>query len=129
MKATIVSIIIAGVVIAGAIVLAGGGSGAGGQPDGQNVSVIDGQQIIELSAKGGYQPRQSVAKADLPTIIRFNTAGSFDCSSSVRIPSLKISRNLPLSGVTDIDIGQPKLGTLQGTCSMGMYRFEIKFEA
>ena len=129
MKATIVSIIIAGVVIAGAIFLAGGGSSTGGQPDGQNVSVVNGQQIIEISAKGGYQPRTSLAKADLPTIIRFNTAGSFDCSSAVRIPSLRISRNLPISGVTDIDIGRPKLGSLRGTCSMGMYRFEIKFEA
>ncbi len=92
-----------------------------------NVSIIDGKQIIVISAKGGYQPRNSVAKAGIPTILRFNTKGTFDCSSSVVIPSLNISKNLPPSGNTDIDLGSPQLGVLQGTCGMGMYRFQINF--
>lgn len=95
----------------------------------ENVSVINGQQIIEISVKGGYAPRKSLAKAGLPTIIRFQTAGTFDCSAAVRIPSLRISRNLPFSGVTDIAIGEPLPGTLQGSCGMGMYHFAITFKA
>ena len=93
----------------------------------QNVSVIEGKQIIEISAKGGYSPKKSVAKAHIPTILRFNTKGTFDCSSSVRIASMDISRSLPNSGSLDIELGNPQTGKLQGTCSMGMYAFEVDF--
>ncbi len=94
-----------------------------------NVTIVDGKQIIEINAKGGYQPRKSIAKAGIPTIIRFNTKGTFDCSSSVRIPSMNISKLLPQTGSTDIDIGSGKLGTLQGSCGMGMYPFEVEFQS
>jgi len=93
-----------------------------------NVSVVDGKQIIEIKAKGGYSPAHSVAKAGLPTILRVNTNGTFDCSSSIRIPSLNISKNLPMFGTTDIDIGTQQAGIFQGTCGMGMYPFDIKFQ-
>lgn len=106
-----------------------GGSSSGINVPANNVSVVDGKQIIEIRAKGGYQPRQSVAKAGLPTVLRFDTTGTFDCSSSVRIPSLGISKLLPQSGATDIDLGLAQAGTLQGMCGMGMYRFEIDFQS
>ncbi|MEI6581062.1 MAG: cupredoxin domain-containing protein [bacterium] len=93
-----------------------------------NVSVVDGKQIIEITAKGGYRPVHSIAKVGIPTILRINTNGTFDCSSSVRIPSMNISKNLPMFGTTDIDIGIQKEGILKGTCGMGMYPFDIKFE-
>lgn len=93
-----------------------------------NVSVVDGKQIVEIQVKGGYRPRKSVAKAGLPTILRFVTNGTFDCSSSIVIPSLKLSKNLPNTGNTDIEIGTPDASILQGTCSMGMYNFEVDFE-
>jgi len=95
---------------------------------GNNVSIVDGVQIIEIRAKGGYQPRVSVAKAGIPTILRFNTKGTFDCSSAVRIPSLDIEKILPPSGATDITLGEQGAGTLQGSCGMGMYPFEIEFQ-
>ena len=90
------------------------------------VRMEDGKQIIELSAKGGYTPRVSQARPGIPTTLRLNTQGTFDCSSQVRIPSMDISRSLPVSGVTDIDLGVLTEGTLQGTCGMGMYPFEIR---
>ena len=94
-----------------------------------NVSIVDGKQIIKIRAKGGYQPRGSLAKAGLPTIIEFDSKGTFDCSSFIRIPSMNISKSLPQSGSTDIDIGNGKLGTLQGSCGMGMYPFEVEFQS
>ena len=94
-----------------------------------NVSVVEGKQVIEIHARGGYQPRKSIAKAGMPTVLRFETSGTFDCSSSVRIPSLGISKILPQTGTTDIDLGSAQVGTLQGTCGMGMYPFEIDFQS
>ena len=93
-----------------------------------NVSIVVGKQIIKIRARGGYQPRGSLAKAGLPTIIEFDSKGTFDCSSFIRIPSMNISRSLSSSGITDVDLGIPSTGKLQGSCGMGMYPFEINFE-
>ena len=128
MKATTISIIIALVLIGGAFMLSKGSGSTQPAANANNVSIVDGKQIIEITAKGGYQPRKSIAKAGIPTVIRFNTSGTFDCSSSIRIPSLGISKILPQTGSTDIDIGSPTVATLQGTCGMGMYPFEVDFQ-
>lgn len=97
-------------------------------PRGNNVSIVDGQQIITLSAKGGYLPGVSVAKAGIPTILRVETKGTFDCSSAIRIPSLKVAKNLPATGSTDLALGSLESGTIQGNCGMGMYPFQINVE-
>lgn len=94
----------------------------------QNVSSIEGKQIIDISAKGGYAPRMTVAKANVPTILRVKTSATFDCSSALRIPTLNYSQNLPPTGTTDIEVPAQVAGTtLKGLCSMGMYNFSIAF--
>ncbi len=128
-----IAILIAGLLIAGSIVLTKNNS-ISQQPNKvaeniPNVSIVNGTQIIEIRAKGGYTPRISVARAGIPTTLRFNTNGTFDCSASVRLPSMGISEILPNSGTKDISLGSPKAGTLQGTCGMGMYPFEIQFQS
>lgn len=129
MKGTIISIAVAAFLIAGALIYSKSASLESGDVlPVNNVSVVDGKQIIEINARGGYQPRKSVAKAGLPTIIRFKTGGTFDCSASVRIPVLNISKILPQTGVTDIEIS-PQAALLRGTCGMGMYPFEIDFQS
>jgi plastocyanin domain-containing protein len=126
MKAIIISIVISITFIIGAVMLS---TNVGLPGNGNNVIVVDGKQIIEITAKGGFEPKKSVAKAGIPTVIRFETNGTFDCSSSVRIPSMNISKILPQSGLTEIDIGTPTVATLKGSCSMGMYPFEIDFQS
>ncbi len=128
MKSTSSAIIIAAVILGGALMFSSGGSSqTGGSAQASNVSIVNGKQIVEVSVKGGYHPQRSVAKSGIPTILRFTTNGTYDCSSSIRIPSLGIGRSLPASGSTDIDLGSPQTGTLQGTCGMGMYSFEVDF--
>lgn len=127
MKATVMAIIVSVVLIGGAFLFTKGGPQQAENNSAQNVSIVDGKQVIEISAKGGYVPVESTAKAGIPTVLRVDTNGTFDCSSSVRIPSMQVSQNLPASGKTDIDLGSPKIGLLQGTCSMGMYPFSVNF--
>jgi len=125
MKATIISSVIALVLIGGAIILSRSSSDSDIPIN--NVSVVDGVQIVTITAKGGYWPQESVAQAGIPTILRIKTKGTFDCSSALRIPSMNISKVLPNSGTTDVNLGNPDLGIIQGTCGMGMYPFEIEF--
>ncbi len=129
MKATIGAIAVAIVIIGGAILLVGSESTTTNNEPANNVSIVDGTQIIAIDVKGGYKPRKSVATSGLPTVIQFITNGTYDCSIAVRIPSLSIAKNLPPVGSTRIDIGTPKIGTLRGVCAMGMYSFEIEFGA
>lgn len=98
-------------------------------PTGNNVSLVNGQQIVVLNAKGGYLPRVSVAKGGVATTLRVTTNATYDCSAVITIPALKHRSFLPTTGNTDIAIPAQAAGSvLKGTCGMGMYNFEIKFE-
>lgn len=86
-------------------------------------------QMITVTAKGGYFPAQLTAKADMPTTLRITTNNTFDCSAALTIPSLGVRRMLPPNGNTDIPIPPQESGTrLSGTCSMGMYGFDVEFQ-
>ncbi len=103
---------------------------ASAQAISQNVRSVEGKQVIEVSAKGGYSPRMTVAKANVPTILRVTTNATFDCSSALRIPALSYSKNLPATGTTDIEVPAQAAGTtLKALCSMGMYNFSITFNS
>jgi len=93
-----------------------------------NVAVVDGKQIIQINAKGGYAPRVTTAKANMPTVINVQTNGTFDCSSALTVPAVGFRGMLPPSGVTPIEIPPQQPGaTVKGVCSMGMYNFAVNF--
>ena len=130
MKITVISILIGVGLIVGATILTGNNRDSNGivLETANNVSVVDGKQIIEISAKGGYSPRVTNAQAGILTVIKMDTQSTFDCSSTVVIPSLGYRKNLPPSGETLIGVPPQKAGTkLQGLCGMGMYNFSINF--
>jgi Cu+-exporting ATPase len=107
----------------------GADTGTGVTPSAPTASIVDGKQIIDITAKGGYSPRVVVAKAGVPTVLRVTTNGTFDCSASVVIPKLSYQKFLQPSGTEEINISAEQAqGTLQGLCAMGMYNFQIKFE-
>jgi len=123
-----ISVIVIAVAISAIVLL--GGDNVSKEPNqtADNVSVVDGKQIITIDAKGGYFPRMTTAKAGLPTVIKMNTQGTFDCSSAITIPSIGYRSNLPPSGETLIEVPPQNAGTtLKGLCSMGMYNFSIQF--
>lgn len=97
-------------------------------PTANNVRQENGQQTIEITAKGGYSPRVTIAKANLPTTLKVKTQGTFDCSSSLTIPQLNFNQILSNSEEVEIPIPSQKSGSIiRGLCSMGMYNFEIQF--
>ena len=116
-------------ILAVVVVVAGrNNSASSNEPVYTNVSATGDSQIIEISAKGGYSPRVTAAKAGMPTILRLNTRGTFDCSSALTIPSLGYRVNLPPSGSTEVKLPAQQAGTvLHGVCAMGMYNFAVNF--
>lgn len=93
------------------------------------VSIVDGNQVIDLTASNaGYSPEVIEAKGGTNTTLRVTSSNLFACSSSLRIPKLNISENLDVTGIKEIALGTQAPGiVINGTCSMGMYRFQIKF--
>lgn len=123
MKTTAISIVVAAILIGGAVMF------SGGSKDVNNVTTIDGKQIITINAKGGYSPNVTTAKAEMPTVIKVKTRGTFDCSSALTIPKLGYNKTLPPSGETEIEVSPQIAGTtIQGLCAMGMYGFKINFD-
>ena len=99
----------------------------GGRADA--VAMENGVQVITMTAKGGYSPQYVEAKSGLPTELHVVTSGTFDCSSSLVIPSLGYSTLLEPTGTTTITIpAEQARGSLEGTCGMGMYSFTIAFK-
>ena len=128
MKLTAASVILALIFIGGAIIFARNGAKTDTAVSQNNVSVADGKQIIEIDAKGGYSPSVTIAKANIPTVIKVKTQGTFDCSSALVIQSIGYRANLPPSGETLIEVPPQEAGsTLRGMCAMGMYNFSVKF--
>lgn len=126
---TMLAMLVAGLLIVGAMMLPGKVPNENSKlANGRNVSVVDGKQIIKIIAKGGYNPAVSNARADMPTVLRVETGGTFDCSSALVIPAIGYRANLSPSGVTDVELPpQKKDTTLRGLCAMGMYNFSINF--
>lgn len=122
-------LVIVGIILVGVAILLFAAQGPNEDSASRNnVTVIDGKQFIEIEARGGYRPRISLVGADIPTVIKMKTGGTFDCSSALVIPALNYQANLPLSGETLIEVPPQKTGTvLRGLCSMGMYSFTISF--
>ena len=129
MKTGTLPLLATGFTIVGIVwLLTSGGSSDGGPTD-SNVSVVDGTQIIEIAAKGGYTPKVTLAQAGIPTILRVETQGTFDCSAALVIPDADYAENLPSSGVTEVELPAQEPGeTVQGLCAMGMFNFEVRFE-
>ena len=124
-KPILISIVVSVLLIGGAFWLATqSGTAASG-----TATIVDGIQYVDISAKGGYSPRVVTATAGLPTVLRVQTSGTFDCSASLVIPKLSYQKFLQPSGVEEISISPEQAqGTMQGLCSMAMYNFQIRFE-
>lgn len=131
MNKVIVGSIVLTVVAVGGIVmlLRGNGTSSSGSTNGStNVSIVDGKQVVQINAKGGYAPRVTVAKANIPTVINVQTNGTYDCSSALTVPAVGFRKSLPASGVTPIEIPPQQPGTtVKGVCAMGMYNFAVNF--
>ena len=95
----------------------------------QNTEMRDGVQYVTLTAKGGYFPKLSSIKPDIPTKLIVKTSGTYDCSASLVMRSVGFQKVLGPTQEEIIDLGTPKSGEkIQGVCSMGMYNFQIKAE-
>src|SRR3990167_8094008 len=90
MHKVVLIIVIFSLVVALGVIFAGGE-----KTSVQNVEIKNGVQYITIDAKGGYSPRTSSAKADIPTKLIIKTDGTYDCSASLVIRSIGFQKIYP----------------------------------
>jgi len=129
-KATIAAIFGVTLLICGTLVYSNDSNSADTKTSSSsNIVIENGVQYIDITARGGYTPRVTKAKAGIPTVIRMKTEYTYDCSTALVIPDIGYRSFLSQTGVEEIEIPIEKTkGTLRGMCSMAMYHFEIDFE-
>ncbi len=93
-----------------------------------NVKMVNGKQQITIIASQGYNPKMTSAKAWIPSEIKIQGNNAYGCESAVRIPKLSYSKNLDPKWSDTVQVPAQKAGdTINGTCWMWMYNFQIKF--
>jgi plastocyanin domain-containing protein len=93
----------------------------------QNVEVKDGVQYVTIDARGGYFPKESSIKPNMPTKLIIKTNNTYDCSASLVVRSVNFQKMLKPTGEEIIDLGTLKSGEdINGVCGMGMYSFKVK---
>lgn len=100
---------------------------SGGSTNTANVEMREGVQYVTVTAGGGYYPKSTEITGGVPTKLVVKTNGTYDCSAALVVRSRGYEKMLDPTGEEVIDLGTPATGeTIQGTCSMGMYGFELK---
>lgn len=92
------------------------------------IKIVDGKQEVVITAtNSGYKTSTKIIKKGIPVKLIVNSKNVQSCARSFVIPSLKISRVLPINGSEIIDFTPNDLGILNFSCGMGMYTgsFEI----
>ena len=89
---------------------------------GSNVQVINGLQVANISVfPNGYVPNRIQVKQGLPVRLNLTTSGGYGCTSSFRIPTLQISKNLKINSSDYVEFIPNQKCKINWTCSMGMY--------
>lgn len=99
-----------------------GGPSADGSMGESFVKTEDGKQVVDIAVfPTGYSPNNVQVKSGVPVKLNLKSGGRLGCTSQFRIPSLGISKNIPLNGEAEVNFTPSMKGKLVFTCSMGMY--------
>lgn len=95
----------------------------GGESMGESfVKTEQGKQVVDIAVfPTGYSPNNVQVKQGVPVKLNLKSGGRLGCTSQFRIPSLGISKNIPLNGTAEVNFTPSMKGKLVFTCSMGMY--------
>lgn len=125
-KNIIISIILSLIIISGTIYFVSKSDSNDLMSQVKNSEIISGIQYVTIIAKGGYSPRMSLIKPNIPTKLIIKTNGTYDCSASLTIKKINFQKILNSSGEEVIDLGILKPGEeINGICGMGMFSFNI----
>ena len=86
----------------------------------------DGQQVVEVTVRGGYRPTTILARAGLPLRIVFRREDDDRCTERVVFSAPKLERHLAPRAATAVDLPAQPPGEIRFTCGMGRYRGRVE---
>jgi sulfite exporter TauE/SafE len=99
------------------------------RPEFSGTPALAASELTITARNDGYYPGVLYAKAGAPVTLTLVTEDNRSCSRSFVIPSLKIQKLLPQTGLTQIELPPQRAGkTIYFSCSMGMYSGWIIFQ-
>lgn len=87
-----------------------------GQPASQQ-----GHTVRVLVSEKGFEPSRITLRAGAPARLTFVRTTDATCATEVAVPSLNITRMLPLNQPVDIEFTPNKAGDIAFACGMGMF--------
>ncbi|MDO8507442.1 MAG: sulfite exporter TauE/SafE family protein [bacterium] len=101
----------------------------GGNSSDSSAQTVNGVQEVTINlTDNGYQPDSIKLKKGVPTKVTLKTSGTLGCIRAFVVPSLNIQKVLPKTGTDSFEFTPDKTGTINFTCSMGMYKGEFVVE-
>lgn len=89
---------------------------------GAMTTVKNGAQEVKISVSStGYNPKNITLKKGVLTRLVLTTNGTGGCARAFTIPSLRLQKILPPTGIETLEFTPTKSGPLVFSCSMGMY--------
>lgn len=86
------------------------------------IKIENGYQIVKIDVfSKGYRSDTNTLKLNVPVKLTLVTNNVLSCALAFVIPSMGISKVLPVTGETVVEFTPTKTGVLTYTCSMGMY--------
>ncbi len=106
----------------------GDSSDSSAPPGLENVEIIDGVQIIEMTVQGyDYYPHEFTIYEDMPVEWRIDGSGAAGCGRVLSAPSIGIMEYLSSEDITIIEFTPSSVGEIPFSCSMGMMTPGAKF--
>lgn len=87
-----------------------------------NVRMENGVQVADIQIyPNSYTPNYIRVQKGIPVRLNLSIKGGIGCTSQFRIPTLKVSKDLPFNGSDIVEFTPTIPGKITWTCSMGMY--------
>lgn len=78
-------------------------------------------QVIDLQVtEKGFEPSTVDVKPGIPVVLKITRKTDATCATQVKIPTLKIKKDLPLNKAVSIEVGKLEKGEIRFACGMDM---------
>ncbi len=97
-------------------------------PNSKSAPIVNGKQQVTINLTNkGYEPATLHVKKGVPVAVKLVTNDTFGCIRGFVVPSLNIQKILPKTGEDSFEFTPTEPGTVDFTCTMGMYQgnFEV----
>lgn len=78
-------------------------------------------QAVELQVtEKGFEPSRVDVNPGIPVVLKITRKTDATCATQIKIPTMKIKKDLPLNKAVSIEVGKLEKGEIRFACGMDM---------